>query len=137
MSVASGDNDLESAAGRATATNNTVEENLIVLEASEDREIHAVQVQTVEDSTTAEVSFSNSMLLDSAATDETASGILLAYNRTARGSSLIELPAPVRWSAGEELNVHCDNASSNNSLVAVVVHYQPVGEFRRSRLRNQ
>lgn len=138
MSISGSGNEVETAAGRVDVAGNTTEENAIVLEASEDREVHAIQVKNNQANCTSEVSFSNQMLFDTAGEfDEIASGVL-AFSQSG-GNAFNDVPdsAAPHWEAGEELNVHVDNANSSSALTTIIVYYRPIGDFSRERLRNR
>lgn len=140
MSLSSGlGEDIESAAGRADAAAGTLEENALVFEATEDRTIVGFTVSTNQENVLAELSFSNRMLTDvDPSIDETGSGVLAVANEQNSSTVLGVGGDPgITWHAGEELNLHIDNVSSNGALCTVVVHYVPTGDFNRNQLRNK
>lgn len=108
----------------------------MTFEASEDRLLVAVASVHSGGDATVETSFSNSMLTDSQETDETASGVVHFGRSQNHPATVFESDEYPVWHAGEELNVHVDNAGGSSVLVLTLIWYIPVGDFHRSRLRN-
>lgn len=145
MSIASG-NEIETAAGQDNIGSSATTDNAIVFEASEDRRLHAVLVTVSKQNCVAEVSFSNTPLLDGENVDDIASGVVAVQrpgdtNNAQPGNTgtYIRFPesAAPHWEAGEELNVHINNFETSETQVRVIAYYVPVGDFSRERLRNR
>lgn len=136
---------METAAGQANIPATTEEQNALVFEATEDREIHMVWVALDVGACGVEVSFSSQYLLNGETIDDTSSGILVSVKQGFSLGSNSSDPlneadfssAPPVWDAGEEINVHCNNFEAGAAQVRVVIGYVPIGEFNRSTLRNR
>lgn len=138
MSVAGGDNELETAVVQHNTSSNVQDEDAEQLEASEDRLIHFVRLEDTAGGITSEVSFSSSFTLNAnGAKDETASGVLAVTRSNSAGGVLDYTSAPPTWDAGEELHLHTNNTTGTSQQTRVIVGYEPIGEFRRDRLRNR
>lgn len=150
MSVASGSNELETATMQAEVATSVEDENIVTIEASEDRLVHRVLLMVDNAACLAEVSFSSSFEFNSAANNEgdpIASGVLAVFQGGTDGTSttgMRSMPsidystAPPRWDAGEEISLHTNNKQGTDPVqVRVLILYEPVGEFSRERLRNR
>jgi len=138
MSIQDRGEGVETAAGRIDAAAGTVEENALVFEASEDRILVGAVAAPGGNDVTCELSFSSQMLTDAApSSDETASGVVCLVNSAGSAYWPFFGETGAKWHAGEELNLHVDNASGSQELVIVLIAYIPVGEFNRSTLRNR
>lgn len=130
--------EVETAVGRTDVASGTVAENALTFEASEDRRLVAVTVENNTVDATTEVSFSSQMTLDTAgAIDSIASGVLAAVNSDKEVQVRFEDQIAPEWDAGEEISVHVDHQGSGSCLSLVTLHYVPVGDFHRDRLRNR
>lgn len=138
---------METAVMQAAPASGVEDENLVTIEATEDREIRFVALSLTDGNLLAEVSFSSTFELNDATSnsaDDTASGVLIAERgRSSDGAAGDPLQviyydsAPPIWEAGEEINLHTNNFSAAEEQVRVIIGYVPVGEFNRSRLRNR
>lgn len=140
MSIASGGNELETATMQAEPSMGVQDENLVVVEAAEDREVHFVYATVTGSDCTVEVSFSSSFELNNAAAntgEDIASGVLLGFQAFRGQMSADFTSAPPHWDAGEEISLHTNNKSGSSVQVRVVIGYKPIGDFERDRLRNR
>lgn len=147
MSVSRGGNEIETATMQAEPASGVEDENIVTVEASEDRIVHFVQLMVTEANCLAEVSFSASFQFNDAASnsgDNIASGVLMVFRGGESDTTgMRSVPttyydsAPPHWDAGEEISLHTNNFSASTAQVRVIIGYEPVGEFNRDRLRNR
>lgn len=128
---------METAAAQANVPAGTQEEATVTIEAQEDRDVHFVSLEVQQADSAVEVSFSAAQLLVGETVDETASGVLAVHGR--HGSSMSKIfrydSAPIRWDAGEEINLHVNNFSASENQVRLTIGYVPMDIPSREQLR--
>jgi hypothetical protein len=135
---ASGGDDFETATFHTNGTPTGVQENVVSLEATEDREIHsALLAVNSGGDITVEASFSANMFMEGAISQDDTAGGVVAMTRGEAAVTVVEFPAPILWNAGEEIHIHVDNATGSGQDAHGIIGYVPVGEFSRQRLRDR